>query len=71
MESRDDDLDITIEALEEILGITNNSQGNELQEQRLAAKINAAAVLDMITDLQDEIKVCHKVIKLLNNQFHA
>jgi hypothetical protein len=28
------------------------------QEKRLVAQVNAVAVLDMIKDLQDEIKVC-------------
>ena len=30
---------------------------NLLQEKRLVAQVNAVAVLDMIKDLQDEIKV--------------
>ena len=34
---------------------------NLLQEKRLVAQVNAVAVLDMIKDLQDEIKVTNNI----------
>ena len=55
--SENNDLDATIGAMEEILGLNGNNLGTESEEKRLAAQINAVAVLDMIRNLQDEIKV--------------
>ena len=55
--SERNDLDATIGAMEEILGLNGNNRGTESEEKGLAAQINAAAVLDMIRNLQDEIKV--------------
>ena len=43
--------------MEELLGINSNGHDEETGEKRLAAQINAVAVLDMIKNLQDEIKV--------------
>ena len=55
--SEKNDLDATIGAMEEILGLNGNNLGTESEEKRLAAQVNAVAVLDMIRNLQDEIKV--------------
>ena len=55
--SERNDLDATIGAMEEILGLNGNNLGTESEEKRLATQINAVAVLDMIRNLQDEIKV--------------
>jgi hypothetical protein len=55
--STKNDLDATIGAMEEILGLNGKNQGTESEEKNLAAKINTIAVLDMIRNLQDQIKV--------------
>ena len=55
--SERNDLDATIGAMEEILGLNGKIQGTESEEKHLPAKINTIAVLDMIRNLQDEIKV--------------
>ena len=46
--------------MEEILGLRRSEQksGNK----KLAAQVNAIAVLDMIKGLQEEIKVGYKVV---------
>ena len=51
------DIDATIGAMEEILGLNGNDADTQSGEKLLAAQINAVAVLDMIKNLQDEIKV--------------
>ena len=51
------DIDATIGAMEELLGLNGNDADTESGEKLLAAQINAVAVLDMIKNLQDEIKV--------------
>ena len=38
-----------------------------VQEKRLVAQVNAVAVLDMIKDLQDEIKVTTNIFAFLEN----
>ena len=55
--SERNDLDHKIEAMEETLGLANNNLGAVSGEKRLAAQVNAVAVLDMIKNLQDEIQV--------------
>jgi hypothetical protein len=55
--SERNDVDATIGAMEEILGLNGNNLVTESEEERLAAQVNAVAVLDMIRNLQDEIKV--------------
>lgn len=50
------DIDATIGAMEELLGLNSKDVDSESGEKRLVAQINAVAVLDMIKNLQDEIK---------------
>ena len=57
------DIDATIGAMEELLGLNGNVADTESGEKLLAAQINAVAVLDMIKNLQEEIEVsCVQVI---------
>ena len=51
------DIDATIGAMEELLGLNGNGADTESGEKLLAAQINAVAVLDMIKNLQEEIEV--------------
>ena len=55
--SEREDLDVTIEEMENMLGLTSDNHHGETGDKRLAAQVNAVAVLDMIKNLQDEIKV--------------
>merc|ERR1712080_558646 len=48
-------LEVTLAQMEKALGL-GNRRGNGQEEKRLVAQVNAVAVLDMIKDLQDEIK---------------
>ena len=62
--SEGDDTDISMDVMREMIRIRNEKTHSDSGEKRLAAQVNAVAVLDMIKNLQDGIKVSKKHCKL-------